>query len=174
MWSVIARFGTIGLLVGFGLAGRPALGQEDPSAEDPDAPTERERQPSRATKGQQRLAQTLLAKERALARRERLVGQKQRDLEETQAQLEETLAELTAVREALETLLERIDATNEERITKLVKSLETMRDKSAAACGVGSDSVPRSMRVAMTDTCLRCFSSVVDRMTSTKAGFWNS
>lgn len=125
------------LLLGLALGG-PARGQDDGDGAADAGTTEEDsdrdgRVASRQTRGQQRLARTLLAKERALDRRERTLGQRQADLEAAEARLHEKIEALTAVRTDLQELLDEIEGLQDERLTKLQKMLSGMRDKAAAA-----------------------------------------
>lgn len=120
------------------LAGSPAQGQEDDGSADAagtseDAAQDRQTQASRMTRGQQKLARALLARERALDRRERTLGDRQQDLVDAEAALQARIDEMSALRTDLEELLDRVEALEEERVTKLVGMVEKMRDKSAAA-----------------------------------------
>lgn len=131
-WTHLVATGLLTLLA----VGGPAIGQDDADGmADADAGTDEDRlsRSSLATRGQQRLAQTLLARERALDRRERTLGRHHADLEAAEARLQAKVEALGAVRAELQALLDRVEGLQDERVAKLQKLLGGMRDKSAAA-----------------------------------------
>lgn len=92
----------------------------DPGATDP-------------SRGLQELAASLNARERALERREAAHQQKEKDLALAEQRLEQRLAELEKLRTDMSELLEGMDEDREARIVALVKAVENMRAKQAAA-----------------------------------------
>lgn len=138
--------------LGLGLAG-PAAGQDNDAV----AAADPGQDPAfRGSRGLQRLARELAARDRALARRERTVAQREADILAAEALLAKRLEDLATVREELEALLDKLDEVEEERLSGLVTMTEKMREKQAAAVFVELDE----------DLAVQ----VLDRMNPTKAG----
>lgn len=140
------------LSLSLGLAA-PASGQDDDGV----AAVDPGRDPAfRGSRGLQRLARELAARDRALARRERTVAQREADILAAEEALASRMEGLSAVREELEALLDKLDEVEEERLSGLVTMTEKMREKQATAVFVELDE----------DLAVQ----VLDRMNPTKAG----
>lgn len=85
------------------------------------------------SRGLQELAASLNARERALVRREEAFSQRESALRESEQRLDERLGELQGVRTEIEALLDGADTEQQDRVVSLVKAVETMRAKQAAA-----------------------------------------
>jgi flagellar motility protein MotE (MotC chaperone) len=106
--------------------------------------------------GLETLAAELHARQRAIERREVSVLAKAEDLAAAEARLKMRMTELEALRAEIDALLAGLDDAEEDRVVALVKMVEKMRAKDAAPI------------VSELDPELAV--SVIDRMSSTKAG----
>jgi len=72
-------------------------------------------------------------KERGLERRAATLEAREADLRAAEAEVKSRLDELKAVRGEIQAMLGQLDEKQQERVTTLVKMMESMRDKQAAA-----------------------------------------
>jgi flagellar motility protein MotE (MotC chaperone) len=72
-------------------------------------------------------------KDRGLQRREATLEAREADLRAAEGEVQLRLDELKAVRGDIEGLLSQLDDEQKKRVTTLVKMMESMRDKQAAA-----------------------------------------
>jgi flagellar motility protein MotE (MotC chaperone) len=72
-------------------------------------------------------------KDRGLKRREATLEAREADLRAAESELKARLDELKDVRTNIQGLLEELDEQQKKRVTTLVKMMEAMRDKQAAA-----------------------------------------
>lgn len=72
-------------------------------------------------------------KERGLQRRAATLEAREADLRAAEAEVKSRLDELKAVRAEIQQMLGQLDEKQQERVTTLVKMMESMRDKQAAA-----------------------------------------
>ena len=128
----IIPVGAVALLSMLAITG-PAQGQDDDAVADAAAETAQARSRPSGSRGMQRLASELKARDRAIARRERTVGQRESDVAAAEATLASRIEELTTIRLELEQTLEEAEQLADARLTGLVKMTEKMRVKQAAA-----------------------------------------
>ena len=88
---------------------------------------------SEQARGAEAIIDILVQKERGLKRREATLEAREADLRAAEAELNERLEEIKKVREDIERMLVELDDLQQERVTTLVKMMESMRDKQAAA-----------------------------------------
>ena len=72
-------------------------------------------------------------KERGLQRRAATLEAREADLRAAEAEVKSRLDELKSVRAEIQDMLGQLDEKQQERVTTLVKMMESMRDKQAAA-----------------------------------------
>lgn len=84
-------------------------------------------------RGAEALMDLLDQKDRGLKRREATLEAREADLRAAEAELKARLDELKDVRTNIQGLLEELDEKQKKRVTTLVKMMEAMRDKQAAA-----------------------------------------
>ena len=88
---------------------------------------------SEQARGAEAIIDILVQKERGLKRREATLEAREADLRAAEAELNARLEEIKKVREDIEQMLVELDDLQQERVTTLVKMMESMRDKQAAA-----------------------------------------
>lgn len=147
--------GAVALLAMLAVTG-PAQGQDSDGVADATDAVAQTRARSGGSRGLQRLASELKARDRAIARRERTVDQRESDVAAAEALLAARVEELTALRLELEETLDRAEEVQDARMLGLVKMTEKMRDKQAAAV------------LSEVDTDLAV--EVLDKMNRAKAG----
>ena len=108
------------------------------------------------SRGMREVLDALKARERALDRREQSLISREADLRSVERDLEARIEELKAARAELEKMLKLADKATQERISALVKMVESMRAQQAADMVA---ELPDELAVA-----------VLDRMKSGKAG----
>lgn|GEM_PF-2701557 len=108
------------------------------------------------SRGMREVLDALKARERALDRREQSLISREADLRSVERDLEARIEELKAARTELEKMLKLADKATQERISALVKMVESMRSQQAADMVA---ELPDDLAVA-----------VLDRMKSGKAG----
>ena len=88
---------------------------------------------SEQARGAEAIMDLLEQKDRGLQRREATVDAREADLRAAEAELNARLEEIKAVREDIQKMLVQLDEQQQERVTTLVKMMESIRDKQAAA-----------------------------------------
>lgn len=88
---------------------------------------------SEQARGAEAIIEILDQKERGLKRREATLEAREADLRAAEAELNARLEEIKKVRADIEEMLVELDDLQKERVTTLVKMMESMRDKQAAA-----------------------------------------
>jgi flagellar motility protein MotE (MotC chaperone) len=123
--------GAVGLLATLAVTG-PAQGQDRDASADAASASQPRGNPN-SSRGLQRLASELNARDRAIARRERTIAQRETDLTAAEETLAARIEELAALRAQLEETLGKAEDLQDARLTGLVKMTEKMREKQAAA-----------------------------------------
>ncbi len=139
-------------LLGCLLVGCVAVGGAAALATDGPAATQDEITP----RGVHWVVDALKQKERSLSQREATLTAREADLRLAEKKIEQSLAELDALRSEIRAQIEQMDQQRLERVVGVVRMLEGMRPKDAAAI----------MSVTETDVAIQ----VLDRMSRTKAG----
>ena len=98
-------------------------------AQGSDAPSIRSEQ----ARGAEAIMDLLEQKDRGLTRREATLEAREADLRAAEAEVQVRLDELAIVRDDISKMLTQLDDRQKERVTTLVKMMESMRDKQAAA-----------------------------------------
>jgi flagellar motility protein MotE (MotC chaperone) len=88
---------------------------------------------SEQARGAEAIMDLLEQKERGLERRAATLEAREADLRAAEAEVKSRLDELKAVRGEIQAMLGQLDEKQQERVTTLVKMMESMRDKQAAA-----------------------------------------
>jgi len=88
---------------------------------------------SEQARGAEAIMDLLEQKERGLQRRAATLEAREADLRAAESEVKSRLDELKAVRAEIQQMLGQLDEKQQERVTTLVKMMESMRDKSAAA-----------------------------------------
>ncbi len=88
---------------------------------------------SEQARGAEAIMDLLEQKDRGLQRREATLESREADLRAAEGEVQLRLDELKKVREDIQALLVELDDEQKERVTTLVKMMESMRDKQAAA-----------------------------------------
>jgi flagellar motility protein MotE (MotC chaperone) len=88
---------------------------------------------SEQARGAEAIMDLLEQKDRGLQRREATLEAREADLRAAEGEVQLRLDELKAVRGDIEGLLSQLDDEQKKRVTTLVKMMESMRDKQAAA-----------------------------------------
>jgi flagellar motility protein MotE (MotC chaperone) len=88
---------------------------------------------SEQARGAEAIMDLLEQKDRGLQRREATLEAREADLRAAEAEVQLRLDELKTVRGDIEGLLSQLDDEQKKRVTTLVKMMESMRDKQAAA-----------------------------------------
>ena len=88
---------------------------------------------SEQARGAEAIMDLLDQKERGLQRREATLEAREADLRAAEAELNARLAEIKEVRTDIQEMLVELDDQQKERVTTLVKMMESIRDKQAAA-----------------------------------------
>ena len=88
---------------------------------------------SEQARGAEAIMDLLEQKERGLQRRAATLEAREADLRAAEAEVKSRLDELKSVRAEIQDMLGQLDEKQQERVTTLVKMMESMRDKQAAA-----------------------------------------
>ena len=88
---------------------------------------------SEQARGAEAIMDLLEQKERGLLRREATLEAREADLRAAEAEVQARLDDLKALRAEIQGMLSELDGQQKERVRTLVKMMESMRDKQAAA-----------------------------------------
>jgi flagellar motility protein MotE (MotC chaperone) len=88
---------------------------------------------SEQARGAEAIMDLLEQKDRGLTRREATLEAREADLRAAEAEVQARLDDLEKVRDEISQMLTQLDDRQQERVTTLVKMMEAMRDKQAAA-----------------------------------------
>lgn len=88
---------------------------------------------SEQARGAEAIMDLLEQKDRGLTRREATLEAREADLRAAEAEVQARLDDLGKVRDEISKMLAELDDRQKERVTTLVKMMESMRDKQAAA-----------------------------------------
>ncbi|MFT7521683.1 MAG: flagellar motility protein MotE (MotC chaperone) [Kiritimatiellia bacterium] len=141
------------LLSGLVLSAPTAMGQDDADVK---TIKDRDFDLPKGSKGLQRLAMQLNARERALDRRERTISKRETDLKTTKTLITDRMDELSTLRDELDRLVKNVEDLQDERLAGLVQMTDKMREKQAAPFLV---ELEEELAV-----------KVIDRMNRSKAG----